>query len=1000
MSTTSGKARQLLAARTGIKFSNLAEFRGQTWEAITDYFFGYTSVDLDWSDTADSTRFNRWVYTSDGTGIDNQVTVIPTVHRVELESIAGTSDGTSNERDLFTIPETASWGIAHAQCEIYGGPKFLAGTTSDENQLHVVPQHGIGLRAQEDGDKRRTIIAWHDVAFALPQTINLGVWSGNLDGTGFTNRQANLAMDLDENYVVTAASRVNDDDSGLIFDGTVATWATPDTASLDITGDWWAKFDMTPVDWTPSVFMSIWSKFLSTGNQRSYRWRLTNLGEIEITTSNDGIASKSFKTDAAATAILAALPNGTRKSIAIDFDADNGAAGATATFWIADNYQGPYTQLGAAVTVAGTVSEFVGTSVGEIGAVNNGAVDRFIGRIHRLELRPGRLADSPPQPAAVDVRPHVEDNGVTSFTDNVGLVFTRTGTASLENTQRGIATATIGTHALIVGDRVNVNVGEELSVTGLQRTGGAACQCTLPGGHNIETGSFCRLLFSSDSSFDGTFYVTVSGNTMTWTDAGANISGHTSILWDYTWRHMTATIVGVGATTVDYESPGKAKATIPVTGNSRLFREFPYYMETRVQGPVAMVRCWGRHQTVPDWMDQDRALITDLTKASQVYSVTDASRSANVATLTIGAHDLIIGERISISAMTDATFNATNRIVTAIAPTQFSYANPGSDVASGPTGTATRMGSGTAATIISNPCPTGSGRIAFVGAHIGNNTLSRCAYGPFFGDNDFDSKIIAGVTSPDVGQALETETAQTIGKAKTYLITQAIETETAGTLTKTKTKATTVATETETAQTVTRIKTASPAQVTETETAGTLTKTKLRLLTQSVETETAQTLAKLKARLTVQALETETANALTSGTIVTIVQAVETETAGVITRFKSKATTQATETETAQALTKAKVRVPTQAIETETAGLITKVKTKLTGQASEVETAGVLVRVKQLALVGVIETETAGVLIFVIPPDPNPILISFTEGRNGLVSFDGRVGMVIFEEPA
>jgi hypothetical protein len=33
------------------------------------------------------------------------------------------------------------------------------------------------------------------------------------------------------------------------------------------------------------------------------------------------------------------------------------------------------------------------------------------------------------------------------------------------------------------------------------------------------------------------------------------------------------------------------------------------------------------------------------------------------------------------------------------------------------------------------------------------------------------------------------------------------------------------------------------------------------------------------------------------------------------------------------------------------------------------------------------------------PPDPNPVFISFTEGRNGRVSFDSRVGMLIFEEP-
>jgi hypothetical protein len=728
--------------------SNLTEFRGNMWEPLNDWFFGYTTVDLDWQTTADSSKFRTWTYTSDGTQATT-VNILPALHRAEIEATAGTSDGLSNLRELFVIDETSTWGVAHAQCEIVSGPKFLTGSTIDEGRLVIKPQHGIGLRAQED-TKRRTIIAWHDIAIGLPQSVNLGVWSGNLDGSGFLNRQIGIAMDLDEVYTITAATRVNDDDAGLVFDVTTGSnWQTPDHPSLDITGDFSATFDISPVDWTPVLHMSVWSKYTTTGNQRSYRWRLTNLGEIEVNVSTDGLSGASvkvFKTDAAGTAVLSALGGSVRKTIVIDYDADNGAGGTSCTFYVADAWNGPFTQLGATITVAGTTAAFVGTAIGEIGSVALGTTDRFWGRIHQLEIRPSRWDPDGNNATApvVDVRPFLEDNAVTSFVANDGKTYTATGTSTLENTQKGTGTATIGTHALRVGDRVAVVVGEEHNITALQRVSGVA-SCTLPGGHTLFTGNYIRILFASDTSFNGSFACSVSGNTATWSDPGSDMSGHTGILWDNTYDHQTAEITSVTATTVTYASPGLARTTIPTTVNSKVVREFPYLMEMRVAGTVAQVRCWGRHQSVPDWMDEDRAIIADLSVPTRAYTVTNRQRTSNVATLTIGTHNMIVGERVTITGVTPTTYNSTMAVTTAITDTTFSYANTGTDEAStASSGTATAQGSGsTQAVIDANPTPTGSGRVAFAGAHIGTNDLCRCVYGPFFGDNDPDSQILA-----------------------------------------------------------------------------------------------------------------------------------------------------------------------------------------------------------------------------------------------------------------
>lgn len=768
MGVTTGKGRILNGSGADrIKRWNLTEFRGTLWDAATDWFLGYNSVDFDWKDVSDSTKFRTWVYT-EANSIVTQIDIDTSNHEVTANAISGDIDGLSNKRELYVIDETATWGVAHAQCEIVGN-MFYTGNSLDDDRLVIKPQHGIGLRAQED-TQRRTAIAWHDIAIGLPQSINLGVWSGNLDGSGFANRQAGIAMDLDDNYVQSANSQVCDDDAGLVFDGTAGNWESPDHADYEVTtGDWSVKVDVTMSDWTPAAQQSFFSKYNTVGAQRAYRLYITTTGQITVVGSTDGNGGASLSTftlDAAGTAIVAALGNGARRTIAVDYDADNGASGRTVTFYLGESWTGPFTQLGAPITIAtASVTIFSGTALLELGAVNDGLGERLNGRIHQFVLRRVRLdLDSPNSTPSADVHVQKVTNAVTTFVDSVGKTWNRGGSSSivLANTTPPRGTVTIGTHQIIVGDRINIVNGGEYSITALQRTGGSACQCTLPGGHTVVTGSFVRLLFSSDSSFDGSFPVFVSGNTMTWTDAGSNVSGHTGLAWDNTYDRNTAIVTAVTATDVEYETFGLTNAAIELDANCRVYREFPYFMEMKLEGTVASVRCWGRHQTVPDWMDLTRALIADLSKASQVYTVTAATRTSNVIEATIGAHNLIIGERISMTAMSDSTFNQTNAIVTGITATTYTYADTGSDAGPGVTGTATRLGTGTAATVISSPCPEGSGRVAFVGAHIGVNDKASCRYGPFFGDNDPFSLVINTSYNAAMGEAIEVEEAQTV----------------------------------------------------------------------------------------------------------------------------------------------------------------------------------------------------------------------------------------------
>lgn len=201
MSGTSGVGR-LLNGSGGdrVKRNNLTEFRGSLWEAVNDWFFGVQAIDYRWEDDADEAKLTKWVYAQDGT-MTGYAEVLETQGLLELGESSGEDEFFSNQRELWTIDETAPWGIARAKCNFHGGPVY-------SQILGIKPQMGIGVRAQDD-TKRRTIIAWYDVVIGNPHAINLGVWSGNPDGSGFQNRQVNKSFNLGQTYDIISGVRTS-----------------------------------------------------------------------------------------------------------------------------------------------------------------------------------------------------------------------------------------------------------------------------------------------------------------------------------------------------------------------------------------------------------------------------------------------------------------------------------------------------------------------------------------------------------------------------------------------------------------------------------------------------------------------------------------------------------------------------------------------------------------------------------------------------------------------
>jgi hypothetical protein len=226
--------------------------------------------------------------------------------------------------------------------------------------------------------------------------------------------------------------RIGESDASLSLPGVNGAYAsTPDTAVLDITGDIDIRLDITPHAWVPDTHQVLATKYLSTGDQRSWGARLRDDGLLEFGWGTDGTgATVTWYQSTVAPPVASG-----RLAVGFTLDVDNGAAQHVVAFYTAPNIGGPWTQLGEVVTVSGTTSIFSGTARVAIGARDGGdaavfTVDSatFAGRVHALEVRngiEGAVATGPDFTA--------QDAGTRSFNDSAGLPWTLHDTAVIED---------------------------------------------------------------------------------------------------------------------------------------------------------------------------------------------------------------------------------------------------------------------------------------------------------------------------------------------------------------------------------------------------------------------------------------------------------------------------------------------------------------------------------------------------------------------------------------
>ncbi|MFH8369203.1 hypothetical protein [Streptomyces sp. NPDC018031] len=200
---------------------------------------------------------------------------------------------------------------------------------------------------------------------------------------------------------------------------------TPDVPALDITGDIDVRVDLQLTNWEDFALVELAAKQDLATNQRS--WRLMKLADdkIEFTWTVDGTNATLVNV---ASTVAPALPASGRIAVRATLDVDNGAAGKTVRFYTAPTIAGPWTQLGAAVTTAGTTSIFSGAAPLDVGDVAGLGLTPPVGRYYALQVRNGIDGT-----LVADADFTTQTDGATGFTDGAGRVWSVVAPAEITN---------------------------------------------------------------------------------------------------------------------------------------------------------------------------------------------------------------------------------------------------------------------------------------------------------------------------------------------------------------------------------------------------------------------------------------------------------------------------------------------------------------------------------------------------------------------------------------
>lgn len=238
--------------------------------------------------------------------------------------------------------------------------------------------------------------------------VNLGTGGADLNGQNgsTTSADSNDALFLDwpgdnaGNYVYNPGTSGN-------------YLRVLDEAALDITGDIDIRMFLAADDWTPSAGGRLVSKWIATGNQRSYGLSLNSDGTLVLSWSSDGSATLS-----ATSTVATGIADGSARWIRATLDVDNGASGRNIQFFLSDDGV-TWTQLGSTVTQANVTSIFSSTSQVTFGG--SPPLGTYVAcKIYRVQILNGIAGTT-----VLDIDTSVMTSGAaTSFTARTGQTVT------------------------------------------------------------------------------------------------------------------------------------------------------------------------------------------------------------------------------------------------------------------------------------------------------------------------------------------------------------------------------------------------------------------------------------------------------------------------------------------------------------------------------------------------------------------------------------------------
>lgn len=199
--------------------------------------------------------------------------------------------------------------------------------------------------------------------------------------------------------------------------------STPDTASLDITGDLDVRVDVTLDNWRAGTTNTeLAGKYVISGNQRSWLLMVDQLGRLIFRWSADGTTTiQQFS------ATPVTPPTSGRLTVRATIDVNNGAGGNVVTLYQGPSLSGPWTTLDT-FTTAGVTSIFNSTAPVDIGGVAGIGFQTPAGRFHAFQLRNGIDGTIVANPDFT-----VQTVGAASFVDSAGRTWTLAGAAELDN---------------------------------------------------------------------------------------------------------------------------------------------------------------------------------------------------------------------------------------------------------------------------------------------------------------------------------------------------------------------------------------------------------------------------------------------------------------------------------------------------------------------------------------------------------------------------------------